>query len=84
MQAGTLLTLEQFFELPDFEQYELVHGELIPLLLQPALHEKKKNEVGWILHCFVNSGEVLVECGFQLDEDSWRRADVAFLLDEGW
>jgi Uma2 family endonuclease len=91
MQTGTLLTLEQFFEMPDSnektgERYELAHGELIVVPPPPAIHERTKNFVAKLLILFLDGydvpGMILVETGFTLDEESWRRPDVSFISEE--
>jgi Uma2 family endonuclease len=84
MAAGTLLTLDQFFAQPDFneqtgQKYELAHGELIVMPPQPALHERATNRIAWLLQSFADGAEILVESGFVLDEESWRRPDVAVI-----
>jgi Uma2 family endonuclease len=88
MSTKTLLTLEQFFELPESDQgvtYELDEGELIVMPPSPAKHERIKNRIARILNRLLNDkglGEVHVESGFVLDAESWRRPDVAFIRSE--
>jgi Uma2 family endonuclease len=84
----TLLTLEAFSKLPEYdertgERYELDHGELITLPPQPRIHEIVKNLIGQLLMFFLRdhglAGQVLIESGYVLDEDSWRRPDVSYV-----
>lgn len=87
----TLLTMEQFGELPDYDErtgnrYELDHGELIVVPPQKPIHDLIKSELARLLHIhFYRSnlrGKVLIETGFVLDEDSWRVPDISFLSEE--
>ncbi len=89
--TGTLLTMEQFSELPDYDErtgnrYELDHGELIVVPPPKPIHDVLKSRIGKRLILFVNNhglnGEVYVETGFVLDEDSWRVPDVSYLTEE--
>lgn len=89
--AGTLLTMEQFSELPDYDErtgsrYELDHGELIVEPPQKPMHDLVKNGVGKRLMYFVrdrgSKSAVSVGAGFVLDEDSWRVPDVSFLSED--
>lgn len=89
--TGTLLTMERFSELPDYDErtgnrYELDHGELIVVPPQKPIHDLVKSEVARLLHVHLYlqkvRGKVLIETGFVLDEDSWRVPDVSFLSEE--
>ncbi len=89
--TGTLLTMEQFSKLPDYDErtgnrYELDHGELIVVPPQKPIHDLVKCEVVRLLHRHLDRGnlpgKVLFETGFVLDEDSWRVPDVSFLTEE--
>ena len=79
------MTLQQFFDLPEDNSgwtYELDRGELIKTPPSVARHELMKNWVAELLIPFVERaklGVVLVESGFTLDPESWRRPDVSFL-----
>ncbi len=85
MSTRTLMTLQQFFDLPEDDSgwtYELDRGELIKMPPSAAKHELLKNKIARLLAPFVeraNLGLVLVETGFTLDPESWRRPDVSFL-----
>ncbi|MBI3683641.1 MAG: Uma2 family endonuclease [Acidobacteria bacterium] len=87
MQQKTLLTLEQFFAMPDDgHDYELVHGELVLMPPQDFEHESAKSEVTVALAFFLQNrrhlGWVYPETGAILDEDSWRKPDVCFIRQE--
>jgi Uma2 family endonuclease len=79
------MTLQQFFDLPEDDSgwtYELDRGELIKMPPSAAKHELLKNKIARLLAPFVERaklGLVLVETGFTLDPESWRRPDVSFL-----
>src|SRR5713226_8562698 len=85
MSTKTLTTLRQFYELPDDDSgytYELDHGELIKMPPSPAKHERIKNRIAKLLILALQKldlGEVLVETGFEIDLESWRRPDVSFI-----
>lgn len=85
MSTRTLMTLQQFFDLPEDDSgwtYELDRGELIKMPPSAAKHELVKNTIAELLMPFVRSkklGRILVETGFTLDPESWRRPDVSFL-----
>lgn len=89
--TGTLLTMERFSELPDYDErtgnrYELDHGELIVVPPQKPIHDLVKCEVAYLLRSRSERrklpGKVLTETGYVLDEDSWRVPDVSFLSEE--
>jgi len=85
MSTKTLTTLQQFYELPEDESgytYELDRGELIKMPPSPAKHERIKNRIAKLLILALQKsdlGEVLVETGFEIDSESWRRPDVSFI-----
>jgi len=88
MATSTLLTLEQFSALPEYDErtgcrYELDHGELIVVSPQAWEHERLKREVLLLLSRYFEGRAALncavVETGFVLDEDSWRKPDVAVM-----
>ena len=88
MAARTLLTLEQFSALPDFDErtgckYELDHGELIVVSPQAWEHERLKGRLFMLLANYIEAhkleGTAVVETGYILDEDSWRKPDVAVM-----
>jgi Uma2 family endonuclease len=91
MATATLLTLEQFSALPEFDErtgssYELDHGELIVVSPQAWKHEGLKRKIFLLLSSyFQNHGMpncAVMETGFILDEDSWRKPDVAVMSNE--
>jgi Uma2 family endonuclease len=85
MSTRTLMTLQQFFDLPEDDSgwtYELDRGELIKTPPSVAKHELMKNWIAELLMPFAEKatlGVVLVESGFTLEPESWRRPDVSFL-----
>ncbi|MBZ5610721.1 MAG: Uma2 family endonuclease [Acidobacteriia bacterium] len=91
MATATLLTLEQFSALPEYDErtgssYELDHGELIVVSPQAWEHERLKGRLFLLLsRYFEDRGEPLravIKTGFILDEDSWRKPDVAVMSGE--
>ena len=91
MGAATLLTLEQFSALPEYDQrtgssYELDHGELIVVSPQGWEHERLKREVLLLLSRYFEerglARRTVVGSGFSLDEESWRKPDVAVMSEE--
>ena len=87
MATKTLLTVEQFEQLPEEEsrRYELDHGELIEVSGPNFEHNDIR---GIIEHAFRSYlakqrlGRVIAEQEFRLDSDTVRRPDVAFLSAE--
>jgi len=91
MATATLLTLEQFSALPEYdertgESYELDHGELIIVSPQAWEHERLKREVFLLMTRYFEGRAALncavVETGFILDEESWRKPDVAVMSED--
>ena len=91
MATSTLLTLEQFSALPEFDErtgssFELDHGELIIVSPQAWEHENLKRKLFLLLSKYFESrGQVncaVVETGFILDEESWRKPDVAVMSED--
>jgi Uma2 family endonuclease len=91
MATATLLTLEQFSALPEYDErtgssYELDHGELIVVSPQGWKHENLKGTLHFLLSkYFEERGEprrAMVETGFILDEESWRKPDVAVMSEQ--
>lgn len=83
MGVKTLITFEQFSQLPEDEnKYELDRGELITLPPNAAEHEYVKNRIARLLDRFVDSqhlpGMVYSESGFAVDPESYRIPDVAY------
>jgi Uma2 family endonuclease len=87
MSAATLLTVEQFEQLPpeDGVQYELKDGELVRMANAKFGHEQTKSE---ILSCLVpyvvqrRLGRVYSETAFTLSPSRVCSPDVAFLSNE--
>ena len=91
MAVTSLLTLEQFSALPEFDErtgckYELDHGELIIVSPQGWEHERLKRDIVLLLSGYFANRAMLncavVETGFVLDEDSWRRPDAAVISEQ--
>ncbi|HTS49116.1 MAG TPA: Uma2 family endonuclease [Bryobacteraceae bacterium] len=91
MATATLLTLEQFSALPEFDErtgssFELDHGELIIVSPQSWEHENLKAKLFLLLsRYFEERGlrrRAVIEAGFVLDEESWRKPDVAVMSEE--
>ena len=83
MASKTLLTLEQFEQLPDDGmRHELDEGELVSMPPTAIDHGEIQLEVGALLKKFVRSrslGIVLVETGFRLSRGTVRAPDVSFI-----
>ena len=84
MATRTLLTLEQFAQLPDDDQlYELDEGELITMAPAGGMHGRTENRIGYLLNRYLEGrqlGEVLPsDTGFVLrrNPDVVRSPDVA-------
>jgi Uma2 family endonuclease len=86
MASKTLLTLEQFEQLPDDGmRHELDEGELVSMPPTAIDHGEIQLEVGSLLKKFVRSrklGIVLVETGFRLSRGTVRAPDVSFIRAE--
>jgi Uma2 family endonuclease len=87
MSTATLLTVEQFEQLPpeDGVQYELKDGELVKMASAKFGHEQTKSA---ILSCMVpyvvqhRAGRVYAETAFELSPSRVCTPDVAFLSNE--
>ncbi|MBI3666461.1 MAG: Uma2 family endonuclease [Acidobacteria bacterium] len=86
MGAKTILTLEQFEQLPneDDMQQELDEGELIVMPPPKPGHGRRQTKVASLLGGFVEKhslGVVYTEVGFILQQDPWtvRAPDISFL-----
>lgn len=82
MGAKTLLTLEQFEQLPEVEgiSYELDEGELIEVPTAILLHNLLRDKLARLIANYLNGrGTVVVEQSFQLSPDTVRIPDVAFI-----
>jgi len=81
----TLLTLQQFLELPDDDLFhELDQGELIAMPPPQEIHGRMQTRLAAILYQFVSQhhlGDVVTGAGFLLTQDpaTVRAPDVAFL-----
>lgn len=88
MSTKTLITLEEFFRMPEDDTgytYELDRGELIAMPPSAAKHEIVNNRIAEVLILFLQGkslGTVLTETGFTIDPESWRRPDVSFVRAE--
>ena len=87
MATKTLLTVEQFEQLPEEEhyRYELDHGELIEVACASYEHNEIRGLLEHALRSFLAAhavGRVIAEQEFRLGEDTVRRPDVAFLRAE--
>ena len=86
MATKTLLTVEQFEQLPDDGmRHELDEGELITMPSPFGQHGQIQLRVGFILMSFVHPrslGLLFVETGFRLSTDTVRAPDVSFIRAE--
>jgi Uma2 family endonuclease len=87
MSSATLLTVEQFEQLPVKEgvRYELKDGELIEMALAKFGHEQTKARAGKILTAYLLQhplGDAYPETAFALTPSCVRVPDVAFLSNE--
>lgn len=86
MATKTLLTVEQFEQLPDDgTRHELDEGELISMPSPFGEHGQVQLAVGSVLRSFVRSrslGLVFVESGFRLSRNTLRAPDVSFIRAE--
>lgn len=77
------MTADEFEASPFAETYELIRGELYPIMPAGALHGLITNRISRLLANFVdenNLGEVFAaETGFRLKKNSTVGADVAFV-----
>ncbi len=86
MASKTLLSLEQFEQLPDDGmRHELDEGELISMPPPLGRHGRISLEIGLLLRSFVDPrslGDVFVESGFRLKKDTVRSPNVSFIRAE--
>jgi Uma2 family endonuclease len=86
MATKTLLTVEQFEQLPDDGmRHELDEGELVTMPSPFGQHGQIQGEIYSILRNFVRprlQGLVFVETGFRLSHDTVRAPDVSFIRSE--
>jgi Uma2 family endonuclease len=83
MATKTLLTFEQFEKYPDDgHKHELLQGEHITLPPPKSYHSDVQHPLLRILQPYVDHhglGDVRIEAGFKLSEDTWVQPDVSFL-----
>jgi Uma2 family endonuclease len=86
MATKTLLTVEQFEQLPDDgTRHELDEGELIVMPSPFGQHGQIQGEMCSILRNFIRPrslGLIFVETGFRLSHDTVRGPDVSFIRAE--
>jgi len=86
MATKTLLTLEQFEQLPDDGmRHELDEGELISMPPTFGLHGMIQSKMDRLLGNYAERkslGIVVVETGFRLSSDILRAPDIAFIKAE--
>ena len=84
MASKTLLTLEQFEQLPDDGmRHELDEGELVSMPPTAIIHGKIQGRTATVLTNFVDQrslGIVVTESGFQLNYDTVRAPDVSLSI----
>lgn len=85
--AKTLLTVEQFAQLPEDEatRYELDQGELIEVSGPTYQHNRIRGKIETTLNLFLAEhplGEAVAEQEFRITKDTVRRPDVAFIRRE--
>ena len=83
MGAKTLMTIEQFLQLPDEElrRYELWQGELVEVGETVFSHSWIRDKLILIATVLLKAklgGEVLAETGIQFDSNTVARPDVAY------
>jgi Uma2 family endonuclease len=84
MGAKTLMTIEQFLQLPDEElrRYELWQGELVEVGETVFSHNWIRDKLIFLIATFLLKaklgGEVLAETGIQFDSNTVARPDVAY------
>ena len=84
MGTQTLLTLEQFDELPVVEGllYELDEGEVVTMTEPMPRHNIVRDDIRDFLRDFAHPrklGRVFIETGYQLSADTVRIPDVSFV-----
>ena len=84
MATETLLTIQQFDELPIQEGvlYEMNQGELVTMTEPMPRHNRVRDRIARLLGNFVEEaklGEVFLETGYQLTAETVRIPDVSFV-----
>jgi Uma2 family endonuclease len=85
--VAQLITAQQLAETPEWERFELVRGELVPMPLRGFQHGAIVAEITVALQNFVHIkklGAVTISTGFWIarDPDTVRGPDVAFIRAE--
>jgi Uma2 family endonuclease len=92
MVTNTLLTVEQFLELPrvkndDYRRYELWQGELVEMGETIPWHNWVRERILFALSIYLSRtarGVVLLETGIQFDTNTLYRPDVSFWDSQRW
>jgi Uma2 family endonuclease len=84
MPTKTLLTIEQFDQLPEKEGvlYELNDGEVVTMTVPIPRHNRVRDRIARLMAIFVEEhklGEVFSETGYQLAPETVRVPDVSFM-----
>jgi Uma2 family endonuclease len=84
MATKTLLTIEQFDQLPVIEgvHYELNEGEVVTMTEPMPRHNRVRDRIARRMGIFVEErklGEVFVETGYQLSAETVRIPDISFV-----
>lgn len=84
MATNTLLTIEQFDQLPIIEGilYELNEGEVVTMTTPMPRHNLVRDNIARLMGNFVEErklGRVFVETGYQLSPETVRIPDVSFI-----
>jgi Uma2 family endonuclease len=83
MATKSLITFEQFEKYPDDgHKHELLQGEHIILPPPKSYHSDVQHLLLRVLQPYVDQqglGDVRIEAGFKLSEDTWVQPDVSFL-----
>jgi Uma2 family endonuclease len=83
MATRTLITFKQFEKYPDDgHKHELIRGEHIILPPPKSDHSDIQHLLLRVLQPFVDQqglGDVRIEAGFKLSDDTWVQPDVSFL-----
>ncbi len=84
MATKTLLTIEQFDQLPVIEGvlYELNEGEVVTMTEPMPRHNRVRDRIARRMGSFVEErklGEVFLETGYQLNPETVRIPDISFI-----
>lgn len=80
----SLMTVDELAQLPDYERFELVKGEMVQMAPPGGEHGELALDLGSILRAYVRAndlGKAFVETGYILrrDPDTVRGPDISFL-----